>query len=94
MKIKEHCLADFQQLMLTLNNEIRCVDGCKHLEVLNDKADNLTIFSMAIWESEKAIDKYKKTDLYKTVWKQLNEYIAGEPHIWTVENFFDKISKQ
>ncbi|MCK5822505.1 MAG: antibiotic biosynthesis monooxygenase [Bacteroidales bacterium] len=79
---------EFKQFFTLRKNDFSKIEGCKNMEILNDKEDKDVYFMYTIWETEFKLNKYRKSELNKTLWTKLNVWSVKEPQAWTVENVF------
>ena len=64
---------------------IRKMPGCTHLELLNDINSPSIFFTYSYWNSENDLNKYRDSDLFKTVWSQTKILFDAKPEAWSVE---------
>lgn len=73
---------------LALFNErkelIRGFEGCKHLELWQDAHSSNVYLTYSIWESEKHLDHYRFSDLFKDTWARTKALFADKPIAWSV----------
>ena len=65
--------------------DIRNFDGCQLLELYRDKNQTNVFFTYSYWDSEKDLDHYRQSDLFKTVWSQTKPLFNDKPEAWSVE---------
>ena len=65
--------------------QIRQFQGCKHLELWQDKNDPRVFFTYSYWEHEEALEIYRNSALFKSTWKQTKVLFAEKPLAWSVE---------
>lgn len=69
--------ADFVQVFLDSRELIKAFVGCNHVELLQDY-DDPTIFSTySLWDSEEALNNYRKSELFGRVWKETKKLFAA-----------------
>ncbi len=74
-------LSDFEEI----KHRIRAFEGCRHLELWRGVDGSNTLFTYSFWENEAALDNYRKSDLFKTVWKKTKALFAERAEAWSVE---------
>lgn len=79
MTFEPESVEAFLQVFDTSKEKIRNFPGCQHLELHKDyNADN--IFSTySIWENEEALNAYRHSDLFKSVWAQTKPKFSEKP---------------
>ena len=66
-------------------NRIRTFDGCTHLELLQDEFNPSIFFTYSLWESEEHLQRYRKSDVFATVWSATKMHFNERPEAWTVK---------
>jgi quinol monooxygenase YgiN len=66
-------------------NDIRNFPGCNHLKLLRDKANPSIFFTYSNWESEEALDNYRNSDLFKSIWTKTKPMFSDKPEAWSVD---------
>jgi hypothetical protein len=64
---------------------IRNFEGCEFLELYRDKEKTNVFFTYSIWNSEADLEKYRNSDLFKTVWAETKVLFNGKPEAWSVD---------
>lgn len=71
----EEFLANFH-----LNKKaIRNSPGCQHLELWQDENDKNIFHTYSHWENEEALNQYRDSELFKTVWSFTKSLFASKP---------------
>ncbi|WP_346883749.1 antibiotic biosynthesis monooxygenase family protein [uncultured Algibacter sp.] len=74
-------LSDFEKN----KKKIRHFEGCKFLELYRDKNTPTIFFTYSYWESEEALDNYRKSELFKEIWT-LNKSLFSTPaKAWSLD---------
>jgi quinol monooxygenase YgiN len=74
-------LANFEQV----KDQIRAFEGVEHLELLNDKNNSNIYFTYSIWKAEEYLEKYRHSDLFKSVWAVTKPMFTEKAEAWSVE---------
>lgn len=64
---------------------IRTFEGCTFLQLYRDKKDPSIFFTYSHWESEEALENYRKSELFKTVWSKVKPLFSIRPEAWSVD---------
>ncbi len=64
---------------------IRHFEGCSHLELLNDINSDAIFFTYSYWENEQALNTYRNSELFKSVWSKTKILFAAKTEAWSVE---------
>lgn len=67
--------------------KIRNFEGCRLLELYRDKKAPTIFFSYSYWDSEKQLDNYRNSELFKTVWTKTKVLFSEKPEAWSVDKF-------
>ncbi len=70
MKFKEGERDAFLTVFNSSKAAIAAFEGCLHLELLNDHADPNRFFTYSHWESEKSLENYRHSELFKNTWNK------------------------
>ena len=77
----EEFLANFN----TKKEFIRNSPGCQLLELYRDKNNSDIFFTYSYWDSEKDLNEYRKSELFKEIWSKTKVLFNSKPHAWSVE---------
>lgn len=77
--------AEFEALFAEKQHAIRHFPGCTHLELWKDKMHQGVYFTYSMWDSMDALDTYRHSDLFTTVWAAIKGWFAGKPEAWSVD---------
>jgi len=68
-------LRNFEENKLAIRNS----PGCHHLELWQDEHDKNIFLTYSHWETEEALNQYRDSELFKTVWSFTKELFAAKP---------------
>lgn len=68
---------------------IRNFEGVEHLELLRDKNNPNIFFTYSYWKSEEDLEKYRVSDLFKSVWTATKPLFSSPAEAWTVESIYN-----
>lgn len=66
-------------------NNIRNFKGCEFLELYRDKNDPTIFFTYSYWKSEKHLENYRQSDLFKSIWALTKPLFNRLPEAWSVD---------
>ncbi len=75
-------LANFEKIQ----NHIRAYEGIKHLELLSDKNNPNIFFTYSIWRNEIYLEKYRHSDLFKSVWAATKPLFSEKAEAWSLDS--------
>lgn len=73
-------LADFD----SVKEQIRNFDGNSFLELYQDQNEAHIFFTYSYWTNEEALNVYRKSDLFTSVWAQTKPLFAAKAQAWSV----------
>jgi heme-degrading monooxygenase HmoA len=86
MTFQEDKTDEFLKNFNVVKNQIRSFDGVEYLELLGDKENANVYFTYSIWKSEKHLEKYRNSDLFKSVWAKTKPLFAEKAQAWSVDS--------
>ena len=75
----------FLALFNSKEEYIRNFPGCRFLELYRDKTNSNIFFTYSYWENESDLEKYRHSELFKTVWAQTKPLFNDKPEAWSVD---------
>ena len=76
---------EFLEVFNSSKHLIRAMDGCTHLELLNDINLPNIYFTYSYWLSESDLNNYRNSDLFDKVWSKTKVLFAEKAEAWSVE---------
>ncbi len=74
---------EFKHLFTEVSNKVRAVDGCLHLELLQDAAFDNILSTYSIWQNEEKLNVYRKSKLFKSSWSRAKPLFAAPPEAFS-----------
>lgn len=62
-------------------------EGCTYLELLRDTEDPNVFVTISHWESARALDNYRKSELFKKVWRRAKANFSKPPQAFSMEKY-------
>lgn len=59
--------------------KIRNFPGCRHLELWQDENFKNIFMTYSFWDSEEALNQYRDSELFKSVWSYTKTLFADKP---------------
>ena len=82
---KDEFLQLFNQTKLNVSN----FEGCLGMQLLQDIKDPNLFFTYSQWEREEALQNYRQSDLFKTLWKSIKPLFEIPAEAWSTAIYFD-----
>jgi autoinducer 2-degrading protein len=76
---------EFLEIFESSKQFIRAMQGCSHLELLNDINSPNIFFTYSYWQSENDLNNYRNSDLFAGVWSKTKILFYAKPEAWSVE---------
>jgi quinol monooxygenase YgiN len=70
---------------------IRSYPGCQHLELWKDQSAENIFMTYSIWESEEVLNKYRDSELFKTVWRFTKALFSEKPQVFSTKKIEEVI---
>ena len=85
MSFLPEAITTFQETFDNYKERIRGVEGCEHLELLQD-IDNPSIFmTYSYWQAPEYLENYRHSELFKEVWAKTKVHFNDRPQAWSVD---------
>ncbi|MCR9016054.1 putative quinol monooxygenase [Aquiflexum gelatinilyticum] len=79
MTFREEAVEAFLENFEGNKEKIRNFSGCSHLELWKDENSKNIFMTFSHWESEEALNQYRDSELFKTVWSFTKTLFAEKP---------------
>src|SRR4051812_1153128 len=86
MIFREAEIDAFRQLFNERRSLIRNFEGCRHLELWQDRNQPGIFFTYSWWDSEEHLEQYRRSHFFDDTWSLTKSKFAGRPEAWTVES--------
>jgi quinol monooxygenase YgiN len=86
---KENHLNDFFALFETVKWQVASFPECHGMKLLQDKNNPSIVMTYSLWESEAALENYRKSDLFSSIWPNIKPWFEEKAEAWTVEEKFN-----
>lgn len=79
MTLRPEAQAAFLEHFDASASEIRAFPGCTHLELWQDTRFPNILTTYSHWESPEALERYRRSDLFRETWKEVKPLFAAPP---------------
>ena len=86
MTFKADCIERFKDIFNSSKTLIAAMEGCKHVELLQDINNPAIFFTLSIWEDPKYLEAYRQSELFAGVWAKTKILFDAKPEAWSVKN--------
>jgi len=84
LTFKPELIDDFMVVFIESAPKIRSFVGCRHMELLQNKAQKNMLFTLSEWDDESALENYRNSELFKTTWAKTKVLFDEKAEAWTV----------
>lgn len=79
MEFKENKVEAFLENFHQHKERIRNFPGCQYLELWQDENQKNIFMTYSHWENEAALNQYRDSELFKTVWSFTKQLFSAKP---------------
>jgi quinol monooxygenase YgiN len=79
LQFKPEFVGEFLRLYQLSEANIRGMDGCESVRLLQDTCDHTVFFTLSEWRDESALDRYRHSDFFRTLWPAVKAGFSGPP---------------
>jgi hypothetical protein len=84
MEFRPEALAEFHAIFDQSKQAIRNFPGCHHLELHQDPKNPQVRYTYSHWESENALNAYRDSELFASVWPRTKALFAARPQAFSL----------
>lgn len=85
MTFKKEHISTFKALFDSKKELIAAVEGCTHVELLQDVNNETIFFTFSLWDDPKYLEAYRNSELFKEVWAKTKVLFDAKPEAWSVK---------
>ena len=86
MNFKPDAVPDFLKIFEASKQYIRSMEGCIHLELLNDISSPTVFFTYSHWQTENDLNNYRNSELFEGVWGKTKILFSDKAEAWSVKS--------
>ena len=90
MKFRLEEVENFKSLFAGKKEAIGGFPGCHYVELLEDKGNLGTFFTLSVWEDEDSLQRYRQSTLFQETWAETKALFDGKPEAWTLSSVENK----
>lgn len=76
---------EFLKVFDEVKDKISSFPGCEKLELFNDVNCPQIFFTYSVWDSEKSLEKYRFSELFKSTWAKTKVLFSEKAEAWSVK---------
>ena len=85
MCFRESEIPTFLANFKNVKNSIRAFEGCQFLELYRDQNNPCIFFTYSYWDDAEALENYRHSALFKSVWSKTKPLFSDKPEAWSVD---------
>lgn len=85
MSFEPQSIKTFLNIFESSKTKIRGFEGCEFLELYRDKTNPNVFFTYSYWNDESDLERYRNSELFKSVWAQTKALFNAKPEAWSVD---------
>lgn len=85
MTFKPENIERFKDIFNASKNLITAMEGCNHVELLQDISNPNIFFTLSIWEDPKYLEAYRQSELFEGVWAKTKILFDDKPEAWSLK---------
>lgn len=84
MTFRQDFIKTFENIFEENKLHIRGFEGCKLLELYQDKNQPNIFFTYSYWQDESDLENYRHSELFKRVWKATKAGFSEKAEAWSL----------
>ncbi len=88
MTFEEDKVNEFITIFKESKEKICAFEGINHLELLRCSDNGNIFFTYSHWDNEAALENYRNSDLFKSVWKETKALFLDKAEAWSNYKLF------
>ena len=84
MTFKADSIERFKDIFKASRDLIAAMEGCQHVELLQDINNPCVFFTLSIWDAPKYLEAYRQSELFEGVWAKTKILFDAKPEAWSV----------
>jgi quinol monooxygenase YgiN len=85
---KEH-LGNFLSHFEKVKWSVATFPGCHGMKLIQDTKNPVIIMTYSLWENEQALENYRTSPLFQSIWPTIKPWFAAKPEAWSLVEYFD-----
>jgi heme-degrading monooxygenase HmoA len=85
MTFKPEFIEEFKALFNSKKELIAAMEGCSHVELLQDVDNRAVFFTYSLWAGPQYLEAYRNSELFKEVWAKTKVLFDAKPEAWSTE---------
>ncbi len=88
LTFQEDKTQNFLNYFDTIKHVVNAYPGCQGMKLIQDIQSNNVIMTYSHWDSEEALNEYRDSDTFGTVWSTIKPWFGAKAEAWSMEEYF------
>ena len=88
MSFHQKHIAAFTAMFEEKKEFIRASEGCKLLELYQDKNNKNIFFTYSKWEKESDLENYRTSNIFRSVWATTKPMFRSKAKAWSIDTLY------
>lgn len=84
LTLKREHQDDFVRFFKEHQSTIEGHEGCHSVELHKTTRDEGVFFTLSLWDSEEALDDYRNSSFFKTIWPQVKLWLSEKTEAYSL----------
>ena len=80
---------EFLTFFETIKHKVNNFEGCQGMKLLQDINTPEIIMTYSHWDNEEALEKYRTSETFGTIWPKIKPWFTDKPQAWSVNTAFN-----
>lgn len=85
MTFRTDSIERFKDIFNSSKDLIAAMEGCQHVELLQDISNPCVFFTYSIWDDPKYLEDYRQSELFSGVWAKTKVLFSDKPEAWSLQ---------
>ena len=86
LEFQDSAIETFKHRFVESKPKILARDGCHHVELLQDINKPNHFFTYSHWDSEEALNAYRKSEFFGEIWPKTKALLCSSPKAWSLQS--------
>ncbi len=82
-------IEEFVSFFDEIKEKVSNYNDCFGMRLLQEKDNESCVFTYSNWKNEEALNTYRDSALFQSVWSKIKPWFASKAEAWTTEVYFE-----
>jgi quinol monooxygenase YgiN len=89
LEFQENRLEAFLEHFEQVKWSVARFPGCHGMKLIQDLKNPCVIMTYSIWENEEALENYRVSSLFQSIWPTIKPWFSAKPEAWSLKEYFN-----